>query len=76
MVTKEYYEDEYAIYPPILSFLAAHLTSPRTGTHPGSLVWDTHTKCNLKRPPDLTITTQDVPDADPQSIIRCLGGQA
>lgn len=64
------YEDEYAMYPPMLSTLAAHLTSARTNTHPGSLVWDTHTKRNLeKRSPDLTITTQDVPDADAHSII-------
>lgn len=64
------YEDEYAMYGPILSCLAAYLTTPRSEHHPGSRVWDTHTKRNLeKRSPDMTITTQDVPDADAHSII-------
>lgn len=65
-----FYDDEQAMYGPVLSCLAAHLTSSRTASHPGSLVWDTHTKRNLaKRSPDMTITTQDVPDADAHSII-------
>lgn len=54
----------------MLLCLAAHITNFRTASHPGSLVWDTHTKPNLtKRSTNMSITAQNVRYTDAHTII-------
>lgn len=64
------YADEAAMYPNIFHCLKEHLTTERTNTYPGSMVWPTYPKKSLEgRSPDFTITIQGVASVDEASVI-------
>lgn len=61
------------MYAPVTKLITKQLTVPRTKTHPGTKVFDTHNRYYLEgQAPDITITVQDVADVDSASVVAII----
>lgn len=67
------YVVEAEMYEPVTKSVAKLLTFPRTSTHPGTKVVDTHGRYYLDgQAPDITITVKDVDFVDSASVMAII----
>lgn len=67
------YVDEAAMYAPVNKFVSDYLKFRRTKAHPGTQVFDTHNRYYLDgQAPDISITVQDVAEADSASVVAII----
>lgn len=72
-VVKRKYDSEAEMYVPVTKCVAKLLTLPRTSTHPGTKVVDTHGRFYLDgQAPDITITVKDVDFVDSASVMAII----
>lgn len=72
-ILKRKYLSEAEMYEPVTKSIAKFLSFPRTPTHPGTKVVDTHSRYYLDgQAPDITITVKDVEFVDCASVMAII----
>lgn len=70
---KRKYDNEAEMYDPVTKCVAKLMSFPRTGSHPGTKVVDTHGRYYLDgQAPDITITVKDIDFVDSASVMAII----